>query len=203
MFVQSLKYPFEHTIIYDVFEDAQVTSLIKEAKSISEKYDHKAAIDLLKNDKTKHDEDKKHNVDVIKDHNTKVFELANVAPEGIIRNLCWNIPKLFFLNTIEKTYLTNYFYGLSRDRVFFQFYENGASYPSHRDLTTLSAVYIFYNDAKSIIKGGKFKFDDYNYEPYLLHNSCILFPGWAKHSVSELTCDANNFRISVYQAFCI
>lgn len=191
MFVQSLKYPFEHTIIYDVFEDLQVSSLIEEAQKISSKYDDETAIKLLEGDR--------HNLGVIEKYGTKVFVIEQVMPNGVIRNLCWNIPKLFFLNAIDKTYLTNYFHAISCDKLYLQVYKSGDSYPTHRDCTAFSMVYVFYGKPNDKIEGGKLKFDDYNYEPYLPHNSCVIFPGWIQHSVSELKCDKDNFRISLSQ----
>lgn len=191
MFAQSIKYPFEHTIVYDVFDDLQVSSLIAEAQNISKKYDTKSAIELLKGDP--------HNLGVIENYGTRVFVIDRVQPEGIIRNLCWSIPKLYFLNAIEKTYLTNYFNSVSHDKVYLQLYKNGDSYPLHRDCSTFSIVYVFYNKPKSTIDGGKLKFDEYNYEPYLPHNSCIMFPGWINHSVTKFVCEEDNFRISLSQ----
>jgi hypothetical protein len=191
MFVQSLKYPFEHTIIYDVFEEIQVSSLVEEAKKISNTYDDKTAIELLRGDK--------HNLGVIEKYGTRVFVIDQVMPNGVIRNLCWNIPKLFFLNAIDRTYLTNYFHAVSCDKLYLQVYKNGDSYPTHRDCTTFSMVYVFYDKPTSKIEGGKLKFDDYNYEPHVPHNSCIMFPGWIQHSVSKLQCEEDNFRISLSQ----
>jgi hypothetical protein len=191
MIVQSLKYPFEHTIIYDLFDDIQVSSLIQEAKDIAGRYNEKEAATLLKGDP--------HNLGVIEQYGTKVFVIDNVMPNGIIRNLCWSLPRLFFLNVIEKTYLTNNFFSVSNDKLYLQLYKNGDSYPIHRDCSTFSIVYVFYGNPQSKIDGGKLKFDDHDYEPYLKHNSCILFPGWINHSVSKIECDETNFRISLSQ----
>jgi hypothetical protein len=191
MIVQSLKFPFDHTIIYDVFEPLQVTSLVEEAKNIYQTYDKKAAVDMLENDQ--------HNLGVIEKYGTNVYVIDRVMPNGVIRNLCWNIPKLFFLNAIDKTYLTNYFHAVSHDKIYLQLYKNGNSYPAHRDCSTFSIVYVFYSNPNSTIEGGEVKFTDYNYKPHLLHNSCIMFPGWINHEVSQFKSDDNNFRISLSQ----
>jgi hypothetical protein len=189
--VQNLKYPFEHTIIYDVFEPLQVTSLVQEAKDISKNFDKNSSIEMLANDE--------HNLGVIEKYGTRVFIIDKVMSDGVIRNLCWNVPKLFFLNAIEKTYLTNYFHSVSSDKLYLQLYKNGDSYPDHRDCSTFSIVYVFYDNPNSKFEGGKMRFTDFNYEPYLLHNSCIMFPGWINHEVSEFKTSDNNTRISLSQ----
>jgi len=125
---------------------------------------------------------------------------------GIFINECYNsnlsnyltIYKKFLTSItkdkeklIHKDYNINLFFNTNYDYTLFSYYENGDYYLSHHDSSCYTYIFWLFEDPKKF-KGGDLIFDDVNYKIDIKNNMSVLFPSWARHSVSEVIMDEKN-----------
>ena len=194
MIVQDLKYPFDHTIVYDVFNNDQVSSIIDEANIIASTYSSKEL--LIDNDK--------HHHKLLNDSKSLTFELISTKfGSGVIRKNALAAMQLYFANVIKKNAVTKFFNTTNGENTFLTLYKNGSSYYKHNDLSIITAAYIIDPIFEKGVTGGKMYFAEYDYMPHMQHNSCIIFPGHELHELTELKCSESYYKISITQFFYI
>jgi len=77
------------------------------------------------------------------------------------------------------------------------YYENGDHYKPHEDATFATALFWF-NKEPQKFTGGNLTFNNTNEVVEYKNNTCVIFPGWARHSVSSVNYDGNGDREGRY-----
>lgn len=178
MIVQHFKYPFAHTIIYEVFDDVELVKINKEVD------------EFIKNN-VKNELDK-HHAQLFSENKTNSFCLDTVYIDARdSSNILKLINKVYEMNSrgalaSNDNPLLKYI-GLSNlDNTYLQLYRAGSSYFEHRDNSILTFLYPFQRGST----GGDLVFTDYNYTPHLKNNCCLIFPGFEQHRLT--TVEAGN-----------
>ena len=117
---------------------------------------------------------------------------------GIFLNDCYNLDFSNYLkiykkflsliekeNLIHKDYCMKLFFNTNVDYTLLNYYENRDYYLPHEDLSCYTYIFWLFEEPKKF-KGGNLIFNDINYEIDIKNNMSVLFPSWAKHSVSEI-----------------
>ena len=183
--IQHLQYPFYHTIIYNCFEKSTLKSIISELQGFKKPAQHYV------------DE---HHKSLGRTFNTEPFCLDNIYTNK--RN------KSPILQATQRTLdlkldehgasnpFLNYLPMTNKDTTFIQRYRAGSSYPNHHDGSVLPFLYLIKVKEHT---GGNLIFSKYNYTPHTPHNSCLIFPPYEIHGVSEVfskTKDPVRFSIN-------
>jgi hypothetical protein len=191
MIVQNLKFPFDHTIIYDFFLDHEIQEILEEKDQLLKSGDASNFI---------HD---KHHQELIHNQNVQSYNVDLLVPNGKLRVHSLKIFECVRIGLIdfENLYL-KYLTLCKQCNTFVNIYKNESFYAKHHDASVLTALYILW-EGYGNKNGGDFYFTEYEYYPHLPHNSCIVFPSFLLHAVSKLTCDESISRISINQRFVI
>jgi len=168
--IQHLQYPFYHTILYNVFEKSVLKKITQELTAftyapISDKH-HASLLERFKTEPFCLDT-------IYKNRRQKSFILeATQAITALRLHEQGNAnPFLYYLPSTNK------------DTTFVQRYRNGSSYRTHDDGAVLTFLYPI---KVREYTGGDLIFSRYNYTPHLPHNSCLIFPSYEAHRVSEV-----------------
>jgi hypothetical protein len=190
MIVQHLKFPFFHTIIYDFFEENELSDVLAEVTALS--------VEAL------HPTDA-HHLQLETKSNTKSVCIDDRFLEARdTSNILQNTRKLFQRITdrsidLDANPFLNYVTYSNFDTTFLQLYKNGSSYFTHHDAAVVTALYPL-RLTKNAFNGGELSFTRYDYRPHLAHNCCLLFPSYEHHSLSTVVSDADGFvRASINQ----
>lgn len=174
MIIQHFKYPFQHTIIYDIFDEAELARVYKELEGyckldiLPDTGEHHKML-FTNNKTTSFSLDEMHHInrsgsDVLT-LCKKVYELANAGQ----------------LTSKDNPFL-RYIPMSNQDSTFVQLYRNGSSYFDHSDGGVLTFLYPFKRDCK----GGELIFTEYNYTPHLTNNCCLIFPSFERHRLTPV-----------------
>ena len=77
------------------------------------------------------------------------------------------------------------------------YYENEDCYKPHEDATFATALFWF-NKEPQKFTGGDLTFNNTNEVVEYKNNTCVIFPGWARHSVSPVYFDGEGDREGRY-----
>lgn len=188
MIIQHFKYPFNHTIIYDYFDEEELSNIHKEVK--------KYCVEQIfnKNDK--------HHTELLQNNKTLSFSLDEMHMN--------NRNNSFILQAIKKIYemakngtlyskdnpFLKYIPSSNQDNTFLQLYKNDSSYYEHGDGSVLTFLYPFVLNAT----GGDLVFTEYEYKPYLTNNCCFIFPSYERHKLTKVKSNSKSFaRFSINQ----
>jgi hypothetical protein len=126
--------------------------------------------------------------------------------KGLFLNECYNFDLSNYLKIytkflpflkkereklIDKDYSMNLFFNTNVDYTLLSYYENEDYYLSHDDKSCWTYIFWLFEEPKKF-KGGNLIFDDIDYQIDVKNNMSVLFPSWAKHSVSEIIMDEKN-----------
>lgn len=183
MIVQHLKFPFFHTIIYDFFDENELSDVLTEVAMLS--------VDVL----TPMDA---HHLQLETKSNTKSVSVDNHFSDARdTSKILQNTRKLFHkINDrsidLDSNPFLNYVAYSTFDTTFLQLYKNGSSYFTHHDAAVVTALYPLWL-TKDLFSGGELSFTRYDYKPHLMHNCCLLFPSYEQHALSTVASDTNGF----------
>ena len=186
--IQHLQYPFYHTILYNFFEKSTLENILHELKNLTEV----------------HNTDQHHKT-LLNKFNTESFCLDNIYRNNRDNSsILFSTHRLLTLRLHESGELNPFLYYLpltNEDSTFVQRYHHGSSYDNHNDDAVLTCVYLI--KVKEYI-GGDLIFSKYSYIPYLPHNSCLIFPSYENHKVSEISSKTNDpVRYSINRRYYI
>jgi hypothetical protein len=144
-----------------------------------------------------------HHKDLIQNQKVQSYNVDDLMPNGKLRAHSLKIFECVRLGLIgfENLFL-KYLTLCKQCNTFVNIYRNESFYSKHHDGSVLTALYVLW-DGYGNKTGGDFHFTEYEYYPYLPHNSCIVFPSFLVHEVSKLVCDETVSRISINQRFVI
>jgi len=195
MLIQHLKYPFPHTIIYDMFDETELTQIRSEV-------DEFVANTIVK-------ASDEHHARLFSENKTTSLCLDQIY-EGARNNsnILKLIKKVYELNSrgilvsADNPFL-KYVSISNSDNTYLQLYRDGSSYFEHDDKAVLTFLYPFKGDST----GGNLIFTDYNYTPHLNDNCCLIFPSFERHRLSPVEANDKeavvrfsiNQRIFVHQ----
>jgi hypothetical protein len=194
MNIQHKSEPFDHTIIYNYYSEAEVNNIFFEKKKLietcnpldfigSNDYHHQQ---LIKNSKTNSfDLDKifannRTNSNIL-NYTNKIFEIA-------LKDDCFN----YKFNRYLKYILSS-----RRHLTWLNVYKQGSEYESHQDLSVLTVLCVLWESSNDKVQEDNLFFSEFNYVPHLPNNSCIIFPSYEYHEVKKLQCDLDSERISI------
>lgn len=189
MLIQHFKYPFAHTIIYDIFDEVELAKLNSEVEEF-----------INTSLANANDE---HHARLFSENKTTSLCLDEVY--GSARdnsNILRLIKKVYELNS-RGVLVTNdnpflkYVSISNSDNTYLQLYRDGSSYFEHDDRAVLTFLYPFKGDST----GGNLVFTDYNYTPYLTNNCCFIFPSFERHRLTPVEADNKDavVRFSINQ----
>jgi 2OG-Fe(II) oxygenase superfamily len=192
MIIQNLKHPFHHTIIYDVFTGFELNQIMEEKRYL----ENINPLDYI-------DSNDEHHIELIEKQKVKTYPIQRINNSSKIKSILKKIYNLRGMEILseENPYL-RYIDATTQENIFLNIYKNGSKYHKHCDTSTLTALYLMW-EGSGRINGGDFIFNEYNYKPYLTHNSCLIFPSYLQHEVEELFCDETVSRITINQRFYI
>jgi 2OG-Fe(II) oxygenase superfamily len=193
MIVQNLKHPFYHTIIYDVFNGFELNQIMEEKKYL----ESLNPLDYV-------DVNDAHHIDLFEKQKVKSYGIQRILNDSSrIKDIAKKIYNLKGMGILgeDNPYL-RYIDASTQENLFLNIYKNGSRYDTHYDTSTLTALYVMW-EGNGRVNGGSFVFNEYNYRPYLTHNSCLIFPSYLDHEVEELFCDDAVSRITINQRFYI
>lgn len=72
-------------------------------------------------------------------------------------------------------------------------YKNDSYYSSHFDSSIFTQL-VWVNEPDHIVQGGDLMFDDFNHRVPYRNNTCILFPGYFRHSVTRVIAQKKHYR---------
>jgi hypothetical protein len=174
---------FSFLTFENVFDEKELSYIWKEAIFLCDN-------SKLENANTTGSAEKKEGDDI-------VYKKKN---RGIFLNECYNFNFSNYLkiytkflplikkekeNFIHKDYNIKLFFATSKDYTLLSYYENGDYYLPHEDRSCYTYIFWLFEEPKKF-KGGNLIFNDINYEIDIKNNMSVLFPSWAKHSVSEI-----------------
>lgn len=88
----------------------------------------------------------------------------------------WN-----YLNTINNNYTA-----LAK-------YKNNSYYDAHSDSSVFTQL-VWINKPDHIVQGGDLIFEDFNHRVPYKNNTCILFPGYFRHSITKVIAQKKHYR---------
>jgi len=191
MIVQHLKYPFDHTILYDVFHNHEISQILEDKNKL-----------LCEGDASKFVNDP-HHINLIQNQKVKSYNVDSLIPNSSIRKYSLKIFECAKMGVFgfDNLFL-QYFHICKPCDTYVNIYNNESYYSKHHDGSLLTALYIFW-DGFGNKNGGDLYFPDYEYFPHMRHNSCIIFPSIVFHEVTKLMCDDSLSRVSINQRFLI
>lgn len=193
MIVQHLKYPFDHTIIYDFFSRKEVSDIFQDKKNLQSRGDPLQFI---------HNEDH-HHQDLIKNCNVVCYSVDRLLGESETKRHMRKIISNFEIGSFGLTNpFLNYIALANHENCYLNIYKNDSYYPRHQDGAVLTALYLFWEGFGNR-SGGDFIFSDHNYAPHLENNCCIIFPSFVMHEVTKMNCDDSISRVTINQRFYI
>jgi hypothetical protein len=188
LIIQHLQYPFCHTILYNFFEKSTLKRVLCELEALT----------------------KVHNID---DHHKSLVNKFNTEPfclDDIYKNrrkessILFATQRIIELQLGEYGRLNPFLYYLpltNKDTTFVQRYRRGSSYENHHDAAVLTCLYSI---KVKEYTGGDLIFSRYNYMPHTPHNSCLIFPSYETHRVSEVSSKTNDpVRYSINRRYYI
>ena len=87
---------------------------------------------------------------------------------------------------------------INKDVTILNRYLDSQEYLPHYDVAAFTAITVLLNNQEKI-KGGELYFKDYDISFGCVNNSCVIFPSWVEHSVSNLKCSEDFSRYSIAQ----
>ena len=109
-------------------------------------------------------------------HKTSIWRLTR----KVLDNYILEYSNLHFSN--REILNTNY------SKTLLSYYENSDYYEPHTDAATVTVLFWFFKEPKCF-RGGNLVLLDTNETFEVKNNSMLMFPSWAKHSVTEITMD--------------
>lgn len=177
MLIQHIKYPFAHTIIYDMFDETELSQI------------HSEVDKLIANTVVRPSDE--HHVRLSNENKTISLCLDQIY-EGARNNsnTLKLIKKVYELNTrgalvSNDNPFLKYILISNSDNTYLQLYRDGSSYFEHDDKAVLTFLYPFKKDSA----GGNLIFTDYGYTPHLTDNCCLIFPSFERHRLSPVESD--------------
>ena len=171
--IQHLQYPFYHTIIYNCFEKSTLKNITAELQAFKEPPK-----------------------DYINEHNKSLGHGSftsepfcldaiynNKRHESSILKATQRIIDLKLDEYGKSNPFLNYIPLTNKDTTFIQRYRQGSTYPNHHDGSVLTFLYLIKVKEHT---GGNLIFSKYNYTPHTPHNSCLIFPPYEIHRVTEV-----------------
>jgi Rps23 Pro-64 3,4-dihydroxylase Tpa1-like proline 4-hydroxylase len=191
MNIQHLQYPFYHTIIYNFFDVHELNLINAELHSLFTsdykiKPDDEHHLNLLNKDKTQD-----YNLDIIYENRREQSNILMLIKK--IYTLDNNI-----LDTKQNPFLS-FIKASNHDNTRVNKYHNLSSYSKHHDNAVLTMMYPFWKDPKEF-EGGDLFFANHEYKPYLKNNSCVIFPSYEMHELTQIKSKNDNVnRVSINQ----
>jgi len=171
-----VKDPIPFLIIDDTYNKEEQVKIFKELDFISEKLQgaNETASAKKVNGEIK--------------RNTGLF-LDTVYSNRNVSDILTINRKIFSQKIMDEISNCHYAYNLLRkinhDSTLISYYDEGSSYFSHTDDTTITAVTWFFKTPKNFT-GGDFIFTDFNKHVELKNNRTVIFFGCYNHEVSEV-----------------
>ena len=100
-------------------------------------------------------------------------------------------------DALSKTHPSNYMIP-NKDRTMINRYTKGDRYLPHHDEAYYTAITVLNYNPENI-RGGSFRFPDYNIDCNLETNCCVLFPSWVKHEATSVDTWEGGIRYSIAQ----
>ena len=188
--IQHLEYPFHHTILYNVFGKSILENIIEELTSLTQI--HTPLSD-------------KHHQSLLQEFKTQPFCLDNIyknkREKSVILKATMGVTALRVQEHGASNPFLYYLPITNKDTTFVQRYHNGSSYENHEDGAVLTFLYpIKINE----YRGGDLIFSRYNYVPHIPHNSCLIFPSYEPHQISEISSSTDQpVRYSINRRYYI
>lgn len=171
MKIQHLKYPLNHTIIYDFFNYYEKQSILNEFFEIHNSSETYVA-------------DTKHHEKLLNTGNTKAYPIDKIYEDDREKSNIIKHTRKIFTTFDQEDFRNNIFLNYVRlsnkDTLYAQLYDTNSSYYKHTDFSVLTILYIFHIEPQD---GNKFIFNDYNYAPHITDNCCLIFPSFFFHEV--------------------
>lgn len=190
MHIQHIKHPFNHTIIYDFFEENEIEKIFLESNLIEEKNftnedHHHKYLDVMCNSKS-------FNLD-------QIFE--NNLDNSVILTLTKKIDHLKLYQHNHKNPFLGYFLDCSGSSTYITKYKNNSYYPPHSDGAILTSLFFIYLKE---FEGGKLNFPEHNYSPKIKHNSVLIFPSYQIHKLGQIVSKNEGYvRYSINKRYFI
>jgi len=191
--IRALKDPFPHLIVENMYDEEEL-SLIWEELEFLNKPEKLQDPEIYSASKTKNEFDT----------NSKAIILDRVYTNRNISNILRINRKLFNYCKIYSDLSPYYikFAYCNTDLTKIRYYQDKEFYLPHCDdnFDTLACTY-FYKEPKKF-DGGKLFFPEYNYSVECKNNSCIIFPSYFMHGVSEVRISDKNYN-SGFGRYCM
>ena len=192
LIIQHLQYPFYHTIIYNCFEKSTLKNILSELQGFTKPA--KYYVD-------------EHHKSLGHTFNTEPFCLDDIYTNNRNKSSILQATERILDLKLDEHGASNPFLSYlpitNKDTTFIQRYRQGSSYPNHHDGSVLTFLYLLKVKEHT---GGNLIFSKYNYTPHTPHNSCLIFPPYEVHRVSEVfskTKDKDPVRCSINRRYYI
>ena len=187
--------PFPHIIIDDFLSNQIIENIFVELENLP--YFNAAQTgsaqdsegNYLKNNKgvflDKVYKENRHNSVILSEYHKKLYD-----PKILAATQTFNLLYEYYPFTTYDCTLASY-------------YEDSDYYKEHKDDSLFTALYYLYKSPKQF-EGGEivFNYKDVEYEPELIHNRLIIFPGIVKHRVNPVKMPLH-LKNKGYGRYCI